>query len=312
MLLPGYHMVSDAVVPHVQYLYRHRSIRQFTDDLDFFLRNYAVVDLDSLIDMHLQDKPFTRDSFFLSFDDGYRECHDVIAPILKKKGVPATFFLNPAFLDNKELFWRCKASLLVAEAQGVRTSAVPDAARLVLQKQGLRHSSVNQALLGVGFRNRGLLDEVAFHAGYDFREYLSRHRPYLTSSEVQHLIDDGFSIGTHSIDHPLFEELDLDGQVFQAVESARMLRESFPVDCRAFAFPHNDRGVGREFFERIAREGSLVLSFGSSNMRKDAVDSHLHRLFLDDNQLGAGTHVSMAYLTSVIRSVCGTDTVFRN
>jgi len=58
-------------------------------------------------------QPLTRQSFFLSFDDGLREPLDIIAPILKQKGVPATFFVNTATLDNLEMLYRHKASLLV-------------------------------------------------------------------------------------------------------------------------------------------------------------------------------------------------------
>ena len=42
-----------------------------------------------------------RRCLHLTFDDGFRELHDVVAPILLRKGIPATFFVNSAFIDNK-------------------------------------------------------------------------------------------------------------------------------------------------------------------------------------------------------------------
>jgi hypothetical protein len=61
----------------------------------------------------LSEKPeiIKKPLLHLSFDDGLSACYDTIAPILLRKGVPATFFLNPAFIDNKALMFRYKISL---------------------------------------------------------------------------------------------------------------------------------------------------------------------------------------------------------
>ena len=50
---------------------------------------------------------------FLSFDDGLREIANEIAPLCRQVGVPATFFVNSASLDNRFLCFRNKASLLI-------------------------------------------------------------------------------------------------------------------------------------------------------------------------------------------------------
>jgi hypothetical protein len=49
----------------------------------------------------------------LTFDDGLVECHRFVAPLLKRKGIPAVFFLNNRFIDNLDLFYRYKVSLLI-------------------------------------------------------------------------------------------------------------------------------------------------------------------------------------------------------
>ena len=56
-------------------------------------------------------------SFLLTFDDGFREIYDIIAPILLDKGIPATFFISSGFLDNRELCYQHKASLLVEKVR---------------------------------------------------------------------------------------------------------------------------------------------------------------------------------------------------
>ena len=114
LFLPFYHLVSDENPSHVRYLYPVRTVRQFRDDLDFFLKNYQPVPLEALWPLaeNPAQQPSGRPAMHLSFDDGLRECHDVVMPILLEKGVPATFFLNPDIVDNRDLMFRYKASLL--------------------------------------------------------------------------------------------------------------------------------------------------------------------------------------------------------
>lgn len=41
-----------------------------------------------------------------TFDDGFEECYDCIAPVLEKNGVNAIFFVNPNFIDGDDAYIR--------------------------------------------------------------------------------------------------------------------------------------------------------------------------------------------------------------
>ena len=66
------------------------------------------------------EKQLSQGKVFLSFDDGLREVYTIIAPILKERGLPATFFITTDFIDNKKLFYRNKASLLIEAIAGLK------------------------------------------------------------------------------------------------------------------------------------------------------------------------------------------------
>ncbi|NCB09485.1 MAG: hypothetical protein EOM73_15150, partial [Bacteroidia bacterium] len=91
--LPFYHVVSDQKLPHIQN-YPFRTVRQFQSELDFFLKHFKPVSLQYLI----ENPKTTEKIFHISFDDGLKECAEIIAPILLQKGIPATFFINPGFV----------------------------------------------------------------------------------------------------------------------------------------------------------------------------------------------------------------------
>ena len=117
LVVPYYHMVSDVSVPHVSHLYRFRTISEFRSDIEFFLRHFEPVTLREIVDALNGTRTLGRSCFHLTFDDGFREMHDIVAPILQQAGVPATFFLNTAFLDGGGIAHHNALSVLLDRLQ---------------------------------------------------------------------------------------------------------------------------------------------------------------------------------------------------
>ena len=109
LIFPFYHTISNSPLPHLENLYPVRSIDQFENDLIFLLRNYKPIELSEITTCEYVKER----SFHLSFDDGFSGIYEYVAPLLKKYGVPASFFVSSAFIDNKAIMFRCKASLLI-------------------------------------------------------------------------------------------------------------------------------------------------------------------------------------------------------
>src|SRR5579872_2930270 len=112
-LFPYHHLVDDGDVLHVKHLYTYKNRKQFQEDLDHLLKHLQPVSAEAVAAAVLGGRSLPRNAFLLTFDDGFRQVYDTIAPILSAKGVPAIFFVNPAFLDNRVLFYRCKISLVI-------------------------------------------------------------------------------------------------------------------------------------------------------------------------------------------------------
>ena len=112
VVFPFYHAVSDVPLQHLAHLYPIRTRKAFERDLDFLLSHFEPVSMKEVL-AHPEEKRGGRLRMVLSFDDGLAQCHEVVLPILQKKGVPAVFFLNNDFIDNRGLFYRYKVSLLL-------------------------------------------------------------------------------------------------------------------------------------------------------------------------------------------------------
>lgn len=270
LLLPFYHMVSNDENSFAKYLYPPRKIETFKQDLDFLLENYKPISLQELIKISKDNKLLTQNVFHLTFDDGLTNFYKVVAPILKARNIPATVFVNTNFVDNKELFYRYKASLLL---QNFEASTLENQ---TVFKQFFNTDNVKEKLLNINFQQKEQLDTLAKKVNVDFDEYLKTEQPYLFSNQIEELIEDGFTIGAHSKNHPLFSDICLKEQIAQTEESLAWLQKTFNINYRAFSFPFTDFGVSKDFFTSISPD--LGISFGTSGIKKDNIYNNFQRI----------------------------------
>ncbi len=257
VVLPFYHIVADETPAHIYHLYEARSIDEFKSDLDFLLQNYQPISLHELIEFKKSNRKPKQNVFHLTFDDGLKEFYTIVAPILKEKKIPATIFINTDFIDNKGMFYRYKASVLTEKYAA-------------------------KGLLEVDFENANLIDELAKTLNYDFDEYLKKEQPYLTTSQIEDLIKDGFTIGAHSKNHPLYKRLSIDEQISQTLESIDIIVQKFNLNYKVFSFPFTDDGILKEFFSQI--ESKVDLTFGTAGLKKDSIPFNLQRIPMEKNQ----------------------------
>jgi len=294
-VLPYYHVVSDEQLPHIHHLYAYRTVGEFAADVDFFARHFSPISLGQLCRSLRGDESLPARSVLLTFDDGFREMAQLVAPILKAKGVPATFFINSAFLDNREMCYAQKISLLL-EALGVENGSQLDGHRegrqkekkllerkvtLALRDFGLTGDDAADMLRRIDYSRKEALDPIARICEVAFDSFLQHQSPYLTSEQVVGLLRDGFSIGGHSVDHPRYSTISLEEQLRQTRECMEFLEARFGIHQRAFAFPHTDAGVGTSFFETIFNEGSVDVSFGTSGLLGDSWPGHFQRFSME-------------------------------
>lgn len=290
LVVPYYHMVSDLYVPHVSPLYRFRSIAEFKSDLEFFLSRFEPVTLTDIVDALNGTRALTRPSFHLTFDDGFREMHDVVAPILQRAGVPATFFLNTAFLDGGGLAHHNELSLLIDRLQS-RHSRVgaPVLQRIesVLQPPENRFATLRQRVLAIRYGETSVVRSLAGILDVDFGDYVRTTRPYLCSAQIANLLGRGFTVGGHSHDHPLYADLPLSKQLAQTRMSMDLLDTQFGLNPKAFAFPHTDHGVEKAFFSSVFSEPLLDVSFGTAGFASHFHPRNIERVSIENTSAPA-------------------------
>jgi peptidoglycan/xylan/chitin deacetylase (PgdA/CDA1 family) len=316
LLLPYHHLVSDEEVPHIKHLYPYKSVEAFKKDLDYLPRHFKPVSLGDVISGIRNQTPRPEHSFLLTFDDGLREVYETIAPMLYRKGIPAVFFLNSAFVDNKTLFYKFGISLVteallrrqhsratlnaLAEALGIRAGAGPE--------------EIIKAVKGVTYANRASVEAAAGLLGISFAGYLAEKKPFMTSEEIRQLAGQGFALGGHSVDHPYYTGLTLEEMLRQTTESVDFVVNTFGLDYRAFAFPHSDAGVPGAFFDRFLdrQAPGLDVIFGTNNQRREVYPQVLHRFNCERPQTAVESAVKGILALNSVQELRGQSVIRRD
>jgi peptidoglycan/xylan/chitin deacetylase (PgdA/CDA1 family) len=313
LVLPVYHLVTDHTPAHIRHLYPAKTEKQFIMDLDFLLKHYRPIDLQALKQIVDHGKKTPDNVFIMTFDDGLREFYDIAAPILLKKGIPAVNFLNRDFVDNRALFFRYKASLLIDRLQENKALSKMDEVKAWIRENGSHaQDDYKQVLLHIGCAKQQQLDRLAEYIGMDFQSYLDLEKPYMDTLQIKKLMVQGFEFGGHSNSHPEYRLIDLATQLEETIESVNYVKETFQAAYRTFAFPFTDFEVGKAFFEQLGREGQIDISFGSAGLKKDTVPFHLQRIPLEMGSLGADVILKSEYVYYMIKSMFGKNTIHRS
>ncbi|MBN1415606.1 MAG: polysaccharide deacetylase family protein [Bacteroidales bacterium] len=312
LIMVVYHTVCDKAPVHIKHLYQPRSLSTFTDDMKFLLRYYEPIGLSRLKDRVLKNEKTTKNQFFVSFDDGLSEFYSCAAPLLKRLGIPATCFLNTAFIDNKDMFYRYKISVLIEEIQKHKDN--PDFWKefhALKDSYGIPQGYYRTVLLNLDHTSISFIHEAAKLAGLDFQEYLKTNKPYMTATQISELIQQGFTFGGHSIDHPGFKLLDDKEKIRQAVQSIREVSERFNLNYRTFAFPFTDHGISKAFFNALYAEYPIDLSFGTAGLKQDIVRRNLQRIPIEEYGLSAEKRLKTDYFYYMLKGMTGKNIIKR-
>ena len=272
IIFPFYHTVSNDDLPHIKHLYRWRNVQEFESDMDFLLRNFTPLHYDDLINKRYQENtPY----FHLSFDDGLSELYHIIRPILIEKGIPATLFINDAFVDNHDLMYRYKVSLLIEHF--TKQSLLKCLNVLGKNKLNSANDPV-QFLKQINYSEIPLVNSIAEHLGFDFSDYLRLHKPYLELSQLETMASEGFTIGAHSVDHPNFSDIDAASQHDQVKLSVDYVRNTFNISNPAFAFPFSADGADAALLQNMQSAYKISRSFGTAGLKRNTVENHIDRI----------------------------------
>lgn len=209
----------------------------------------------------------------VTFDDGYADNVTVALPILRRRGVPATFFVATGFLDGGTM-WNDRVIETVRGAPG----AALDARSIGLDKLDISSIALRRLAIGT------LLDALKYLPIEERQrraERLSaetactpRSDLMMTSAQVRELRGNGMEIGAHTVSHPILTSLDSMRAREEISEGKRRLEEITGSPVTLFAYPngkpgHDYRGEHVAMVSELGFEAAVSTAWGVGHAASD-------------------------------------------
>jgi peptidoglycan/xylan/chitin deacetylase (PgdA/CDA1 family) len=250
----SYHRVNDEKDPFFPSL----PSAVFERHMAYLASSYRVLTVEELVErIHRGTVP--RNALAITFDDGYRDNLTHAAPILARHGLPATVFLATGFIGTSEAPWFDRVAMAFKNTTAASIGA-PWGGRLELGRVDDRLAAVERALayfkgLADGeFRLR--LDELLSALAVDDQRWCKGWM--LEWDDVQALAGLGFSIGAHTIHHPILSRVSVERARTEIVGSRTMIASACGVSPKAFAYPNGKPEDYTDAVQRLVRDAGFT------------------------------------------------------
>ena len=197
-----FHHISPMESPFTSGINVRTTTKEFEAALQYLTRHYTPVSLQAVLD-DSDGEGLPDRAVLVTFDDAYASVAEVAAPLCQRYGVPAVFFVNAAFLDN-----RCLApdNLVCYVANTYGMEMVTNAARC-LQHKGVREIRSLADVFTKFFPSLTLnerdefLAELRRLAGISEGPLAEKSALYLSAEQLKSLARFDFEIGNHTYTH---------------------------------------------------------------------------------------------------------------
>jgi len=268
-----YHAVSDARLDHVRHLYPVVPVADFEAALQYMRAHFKFVTYEQLDAHRAGRSELPPNAVQLSFDDGFVECFSVVRPILLEQKVPCTFFLTLDWIDNQTLYYRHLVSLCVQRVQDLSA----DQYRVFLENlnRRLELSFATQPEFIQWITHIRTPDIQIFGIVCDLldivpTQFLEEYQPYLTTTQIQQMHAEGFTIGAHGLSHRKLGFIPKAEVETEIVASCRAIQEISGQEIVPFSFPQSAGNLSRAQLAGIrARHPFIGLLFDTKDLRQD-------------------------------------------
>lgn len=255
--------------------------QKFEAALRFLTAHYTPVSLEDVLN-NCGGRGLPSRATLVTFDDAYASVAEWAAPLCRQFGVPAVFFVNAAFLDNRRL---APDNLVCYVANVLGMEMINAAVHAVPEHEALELHSLAE-VFGSFFPSISLterevfLDALQHYSGINESRMAKDATLYLTGKQLRDLSSCNFEIGNHTYTHThcrsflpqdFATEVDLNKAELEALSGA---------EVRSFSMPYgSSKDLTPELAEHLKCTGhrAVFLSESVANPRRPDL-FHLDRI----------------------------------
>lgn len=253
-LVLKYHRVNDDGDPFFPAL----APTLFERQMALIARTYLVLPVEELVERMTRGS-LPRRALAITFDDGYRDNLTHAAPILARYGLPATIFITSGFVGGGEVPWFDRVALTF-KATRASEYLTPWGTTVTLNTPGERLVAVDRMLAYLknlpDDERRRAVDRLQTGLGDGEQDRLKGWM--LSWDDVHALAGLGFSVGAHTVSHPILSRVSRERARAEIEGSRSKIAAASGRTPRAFAYPNGGADDYSEMVSALVREAGFT------------------------------------------------------
>lgn len=250
-------LIYHRVLPAIDPLFPHEpTAASFERQMRLLKSAFNVLPLADAV-QRLQQGTLPARAACITFDDGYADNLTIATPILKKLGLPATFFIATAYLNGGRMF---NDSVIEAIRLSPLTSLNLESlgfGRFDISDPAAKANAINRILPHVKYLPLELREQTVARIAA-----LSQCAPLpdnlmMSTEQLQALHAAGMEIGGHTARHPILAKLDADAVRHEIADGKTFLEQTLSARIRLFAYPNGKPGA-----DYLPEQAQLVRDLG--------------------------------------------------
>lgn len=266
------------------------SPEEFEEQVATLCRYFSVIGIEELIG-YLDGGSLPRNPAIITFDDGYRDCHDIAFPILQRHGAKAVFFISTSYVTERKVFWWDRISYILHHAQNDEVElSYPKPLKVRLRSERERSRSVLLRLVKThyGLDLERFLLELTARAGIAWSRDIERQTAdelIMTWDHIRALRRAGMEIHSHTRTHRILQTIAPEELGPELTGAREDLEEQLGERISGVSYP-----VGRPIgdcpeIKRAVADAGYVVGFsnmtGVSTLRKDLDPLDIRRISVE-------------------------------
>lgn len=258
-LILNYHRIADGPAADGSDLWS-ATVEELDDQLRYLSANLEVVGPAGLG----RTRRAAR-QVMLTFDDGYRDSYELAYPLLRRHGVPATFFIATGFIDRPRPAWWDEIAWMVKRSDPSYIAGLHASKDLAaLEKETARQEAIERLVTRYKelptAQTEPFLNSIAEQTGSGRCEENSADT-WMTWEMIRELEGAGMSIGGHTVNHPILARMPPEQQREEVRGCALRLHEELGIQMEWFAYPVGLPETFDEHTKTCLRDAGVKLAF---------------------------------------------------
>ena len=279
-----FHLLERRLPPHLSVLVYHRiddskrlgfhgdpdlvsaTPEAFARQLDYLTARYTPIDERTLIAWLDGTSELPERPLLITFDDGYRDNLLRAAEILNAWGISALLFVCTGFIAGElQFYWDWLADALLATNE--RSVRLPLLGKVTLgdarSRRDARRAFIAQAKQLGEYERREVITATARVLRID-RPGRPATEQHLDWPALQRLRGLGFTIGGHTVSHPILSRLPDGEAAAEIADSCQEIAARLNAPVNSFAYPNGRAADFNSVHQLAAARAGVKLAFSLS------------------------------------------------